>query len=45
MEDDLHFFENGRRPQFFGQWKTTSTFLKMKDELNVFENGRQPKFF
>ena len=24
MEDDLNFLENGRRPQFFGKWKTTS---------------------
>ena len=34
MEDDLNFFENGRRPQFF-KWKKTSFFL----------NGRQPQFF
>ena len=36
MEDDLHLFENGRRPQYF---------LKMEDDLNLFLNGRQPQFF
>ena len=30
MEDDLNMFENGRRPQFFGKWKTTSLFQKLK---------------
>ena len=35
MEDDLNYLENGRRPQFFGKWKTTSIFL---------ENGIQPQF-
>jgi hypothetical protein len=24
MEDNLNFLENGRQPQFFGKWKTTS---------------------
>ena len=30
MEDDLIFFKNGRQPQYFQKWKTTSTFLKRK---------------
>ena len=61
MEDDLNFLifednldsfgnENGRRPQFFSKWKTTSIFLQIeddlifflqiKDDLNFFINGR-----
>jgi hypothetical protein len=32
MEDDLHFMENGRRPKFFDEWKTT------------FFNVRQPQW-
>ena len=52
MEDDLNFFENGRHlnfldngrlPQLFRKWKTTSIFLKMEDDLNFFENGRRPQ--
>ena len=43
MEDDLNIFENGRRPQFFRKWKTTSIFLKMEDDLN-FLNDKQPFF-
>ena len=35
MEDDLNIFENGRRPQYFWKWKTTSIFL----------NGRRPQYF
>ena len=35
MEDDLNFFENGRRPQFFWKWKTTYIVLKMEDNLNL----------
>jgi hypothetical protein len=23
MEDDLNTFANGRRPQYFGKWKTS----------------------
>jgi hypothetical protein len=43
-EDDLSILANGRRPQYLGKWKTTSTFLSteadlvfvclMEDELN-----------
>jgi hypothetical protein len=41
VEDDLNFFKNGRRPQNFEKWKTTSknlkwkTTSKMEDNLNV----------
>ena len=48
MEDDLNFFQNGRRPQFFPKWKTTSicqTFSKTKDNHNIFKNGRRPELF
>ena len=45
MEDDLNFVDNGRLPQLFGKWKTTSIFLKMEDDLICFGNGRRPKFF
>ena len=34
MEDDLKNFENGRRPQKIGKWKTTSKNWKMEDDLN-----------
>ena len=49
MEDDLTNFENGRRPQFFRKWKTTSIFHEIKNtsiqqeiehKLLFFENGR-----
>ena len=33
MEDDLNFFEKGRRPQF----------LKKEEKHNCFENGRRPQ--
>ncbi len=34
FEDDLIFLVNGRRPQFWGKWKTTSVFVEMEDDLN-----------
>ena len=34
FEDDLNFWEHGRRPQFLEKWKTTSIF---------WENGIQPQ--
>ena len=37
MEDDLNFFENGRRPYFF------YFFIQKKDDLNIFKNGRRPQ--
>ena len=33
MEDDLHFIENGRRPQFFGNGRLPQLYY----------NGRQPQ--
>ena len=53
MEDDLTIFGNGRRPQFFRKWKTTSTFQEIKDtsihqeiedNLLLSGNGRQLEF-
>ena len=44
IEDDINFFEHGRRPYYF-KWKTTSfffingrqsQFLKIEDDLNLF---------
>ena len=37
MEDGLHFFENGRQPQYFSKWKTTSICLKIEDDFNFWE--------
>ena len=45
MKDDLNVFENGRRPQYFLRWKTTSKCFKVEDDLNIFENGRPPQYF
>jgi hypothetical protein len=33
MEDDLNCFINGRRPQLFYKWKTTSIVLQMFPKL------------
>jgi hypothetical protein len=30
MEGDLYYLKNGRRPQLFGKWTTTSIFKKSK---------------
>ena len=44
MEDNLYFSKNGRQPQFFQKWKTTSIFWdrednkfpwKMEDDPNI----------
>ena len=45
MEDDLNFFENGRRPQLFQKWKTTSIFSKMEDDLNFFKKTKTTSIF
>jgi hypothetical protein len=54
MENDLNIVSNGRnlnisanerRPQYFGEWKTTSIFWQMEDHLNKLKNGRQPQSF
>ena len=44
MADDLNILENGRRPQDFGNWKTTSKLWKIEDDLNILIKGRQHKF-
>jgi hypothetical protein len=41
MEDDINLFPNGRQPQYFGQWKTTSIFWQMEEDINILANGRQ----
>jgi hypothetical protein len=41
MEDDNNVLPNGRRPQYFGQWNTTSILWQMKDDMNILANGRQ----
>ena len=45
LEDNLNCLVNGRRPQFFGKWKTTSIFLYIEDELEFLPNGRQLQLF
>ena len=37
MEDHLKKFENGRRPQKFWKWETTSKDLKVEDDLIFME--------
>ena len=44
MEDDLNFSGNGRRPQFFRKWKTTSIFQDMENDLNILEMEDDLKF-
>ena len=43
MEAGLNVFKNGRRPQVFQKWKTTSIYTKIEDDLHVFIDGRQPQ--
>ena len=52
MEDDLHFISNrrklkkksnGRRPQQFFKWKTTSILFQKEDDPN-FSNKKQSQF-
>jgi hypothetical protein len=54
LEDYLILFENGRRPQYFGNGKTISIFWKLEDDfnlqkieydLNIFSKGRLPLYF
>jgi hypothetical protein len=40
IEDDLNILANGRLPQYFGKWKTTSIVWQMEDDLNSLANGR-----
>ena len=43
MADDLDILENGKRPQDFGNWKTTSILWKIEDNLNILIKGRKHK--
>ena len=36
MEDDLNFWGNGRRPQFFGEIEDAHIKKKMEDDLKCF---------
>jgi hypothetical protein len=36
MEEDLNILANGRQPQYFGKWKTTSIFCQMEGDINFF---------
>ena len=45
MEDNLTFFVNGRQPQLFCTWKTTSIFCEKKNTSPFFVNGKQPQLF
>jgi hypothetical protein len=40
MEDDLNILANGRQPQYFGKWNTTSIFWQIEENLNLLANGR-----
>jgi hypothetical protein len=41
MEDNLNILANGRQPQYFGKYKTTSKFWQMEDDQIILENGRR----
>jgi hypothetical protein len=41
MDDDLNFFKNGRQPQIFENWKTTSNFSKLEDDLIHFGKSKK----
>ena len=41
MEEDLNILANGRRPNYFGKWKTTSIFCQIEDSLNILVVKRQ----
>ena len=40
IEDDLNIFTDGRRPQYFHNWKTTLIFFPMAYDINYLPNGR-----
>jgi hypothetical protein len=40
MEVGLNILANGRQPQYFGKWKTTSVFWQMEDDLNILAIGK-----
>ena len=51
MEDNINIFSNGRQPQlfllngrlpqYFGKWKTTSIFWQMEEDINILANERR----
>jgi hypothetical protein len=46
MKDDLFFLsKNGRQPQLFQKWKTTSIFSKMKEDFNFFFKLKKTSIF
>ena len=45
MENDLNLLENGRRPQSFGKWKTTSIISQNGRRPQYLGNERQPALF
>ena len=53
MEDDFNIFPNGRQPELFGKWKTTSIigkwnmtqlFRQMEDYINILVKESQHQF-
>ena len=36
---------NGRRPQFYFKWKTTSILSQMEDDINFISIGRRPQLY
>jgi hypothetical protein len=45
MEQRTQSLANGRRPQYFGQWKLTSIIWKMEDDLKMLAKGRFHTYF
>jgi hypothetical protein len=45
MVDKINIVANVLHPQYFSQWKMTSSIWKMEDYLNYLEIGRRPQFF
>ena len=45
LEDNLNFLANGRHPQYFGKWKTTSIFWKIEDDLIFWGKWKTTKYF
>jgi hypothetical protein len=39
------FFKNGRQPQCFQKWKTTSIVSKMEDDINYFQKWKTTPIF
>ena len=45
MEDDLNFWVNGRRTQFFVNGRQPQYVLQIEDDLIFWVNGGQPPIF